>query len=136
MTKDEARARLERHLGFAWDAGTKGGKDGINHGMKLADAFAQAHTDAALEPIQQEVDELERVVEEKRIALADTLGLLELIAKRTDETVELGRVTVEYQAGRGTYIYSIHYDDDLRHGWFDVSRAEAEALLVRGEKKG
>jgi len=68
-------------------------------------------------------------------ALADTLGMLELIAKRTDETVELGRVTVEYQAGRGTYIYSIHYDDDLRHGWFDVSRAETEALLAGEEKK-
>jgi hypothetical protein len=45
MEKDEARARLERHLGFAWDAGTKGGKDGINHGMKLADAYAQAAVD-------------------------------------------------------------------------------------------
>jgi len=61
MTKDEARARLERHLGFAWDAGTKGGKDGINHGMKLADAYAQAYTEAAL---------------------ADTLGMLEEIARQ------------------------------------------------------
>ena len=131
MTKEEARERLRRLI----DEGLIKTIGHAERREKALDAYAQAAAEDALEPIQQEVDELERVVEEKRIALADTLGLLELIAKRTDETVELGRVTVEYQAGRGTYIYSIHYDDDLRHGWFDVSRAETEALLAGEEKK-
>jgi len=115
MTKDEARARLERHLGFAWDAGTKGGKDGINHGMKLADAYAQAYSDAAL-------------------ALADTLGMLEALADRdatgsimlmVDKTINL-----IVQAHWSPYRYfSCAFEDN------EGSRADAHALLAGEEKK-
>jgi len=103
--KDEARARLERHLGFAWDAGTKGGKDGINHGMKLADAFAQAHTDAAL---------------------ADPLALLEVIAKKGDDIIWRG-LQVRCIPETGYFLYFRPVDNLVN--LILLSRAEAEALL-------
>ena len=109
--KDEARARLERHLGFAWDAGTKGGKDGINHGMKLADAFAQAHTDAAL---------------------ADPLALLEVIAKKGDDIIWRG-LQVRYIAETEKFIYFRPVDNLVN--LILLSRAEAEALLGEGKKE-
>ena len=136
MTKDEAKAAVMRLMRAECTCGIPGVKEPcfaceMSAGL---DVLAQACVDAALEIerntiIVQEANHDEGQYEED----ADTLGMLELIAKRTDETVELGRVTVEYQAGRGTYIYSIHYDDDLRHGWFDVSRAEVEALLKEAQ---
>jgi len=116
MTKDEARARLERHLGFAWDAGTKGGKDGINHGMKLADAYAQAAVDAFK---------------------ADTLGMLEEMAKLGDDPVFKG-LQVNYCPNADTFTYfnhrprsSIAFQRDR-----DISRVEAEALLGKGQRHG
>ena len=57
MTSEEAWAKLDRLLGFAWDRSTRGGSNAID----------AAHT--VVEDIVRE-------------ALADTLGLLEALAKK------------------------------------------------------
>ena len=119
MTKDEAR---ESYLN-ARDRVFHGGLVGIElfrarqDEVKVADAYAQACVDAAL---------------------ADTLGLLEEIAKVKDgrAMVWMGEemVGVTYYGNGGFGYERSYYDGNMSHIQ-SCTRAEAEALLGEGKKE-
>ena len=113
MTKDEAR---ESYLN-ARDRVFHGGLVGIElfrarqDEVKVADAYAQACVDAAL---------------------ADTLGMLEEIAKKGDDIIWRG-LQVRYIAETEKFIYFRPVDNLVN--LILLSRAEAEALLGEGKKE-
>ena len=105
--------------------------------VKVADAYAQAAVDAALEIerntiIVQGANHDEGQYEED----ADTLGMLEMLAKRHwHKDIRLGSLLVSYQRrGPGLTYWNT---ETVGEFWQSLTRAEAEALLGEGkEKKG
>ena len=121
MTKDEAREYLYSaieevalHLLSSNEAERAEAREFIDEHL---DAFAQAHTDAAL---------------------ADTLTLLEVIAKVKDgrAMVWMGEemVGVTYYGNGGFGYERSYYDGNMSHIQ-SCTRAEAEALLGEGKKE-
>jgi len=115
MTKDEARVYLYSaieevalHLLSSNEAERAEAREFIDEHL---DAFAQAHTDAAL---------------------ADPLALLEVIAKKGDDIIWRG-LQVRYIAETEKFIYFRPVDNLVN--LILLSRAEAEALLGEGKKE-
>jgi len=129
MTKEEARERLRRLI----DEGLIKTIGHAERREKALDAYAQACADAALEIerntiIVQEANHDEGQYEED----ADTLGMLEVIAKRS-RLLALGQLPPEpvYVSYEGdTFVY--YRSPTGEH----VTRDEARALLAgKGEKE-
>jgi DNA-binding Lrp family transcriptional regulator len=129
MTKEEARERLRRLI----DEGLIKTIGHAERREKALDAYAQACVDAALEIerntiIVQEANHDEGQYEED----ADTLGMLEVIAKRS-RLLALGQLPPEpvYVSYEGdTFVY--YRSPTGEH----VTRDEARALLAgKGEKE-
>ena len=99
MTKDEARKELLAAIRYV-----AGGLIHPQEAMEIADAYAQAHTDAAL---------------------ADTLGMLEALAKRYGfaQTFIAKWDYLQVHWAGANFLYS---GED---GEPEISRAEVEALL-------
>ena len=130
MTKDEAAQELTKMIHqYANGVAT------IEEVDTARDAYAQAYADAALEIerntiIVQEANHDEGQYEED----ADTLGLLEEIAKKGDDVVWRG-LQVRYIAETEKFIYFRPVDNLVNLVYLTRDEAQA-ALLVGKEKKG